>query len=180
MNPGYRRAPASRTWCAFCHSTGTYLPKLEGGALPSAADSWWRAEKRPATNNSQNSGNNKDQRQLQQLPSLQQSWKLTGELWKTIFLLGNPFVHFHDCWKEGKQKQKTTLRANSAPPLSHLAQPVQQHGEAWDQHAHAREVRLGIALLLPCCPACAKLGGPLQVSLSTHLKGAPSKGPWLY
>ena len=35
------------------------------------------------------------------LPSLQQSWKLTGELWKTIFLLGNPFVHFHDCWKEG-------------------------------------------------------------------------------
>ena len=28
------------------------------------------------------------------VPSLQQSWKLTGELWKTIFLLGNPFVHF--------------------------------------------------------------------------------------
>ena len=36
------------------------------------------------------------------LPSLQQSGKLTGELWKTIFLLGNPFMHFHDCWKEGK------------------------------------------------------------------------------
>ena len=35
------------------------------------------------------------------IPSLQQSWKLTGGLWKTIFLLGNPFVHFHDCWKEG-------------------------------------------------------------------------------
>ena len=30
-----------------------------------------------------------------------QSWKLTGELWKTIFLLGKPFVHVHDCWKEG-------------------------------------------------------------------------------
>ena len=37
------------------------------------------------------------------LPSLQQSWKLTGGFWKTIFLLGNPFVHFHDCWKEGKE-----------------------------------------------------------------------------
>ena len=24
-----------------------------------------------------------------------------GGLWKTIFLLGSPFVHFHDCWKEG-------------------------------------------------------------------------------
>ena len=35
------------------------------------------------------------------VPSLQQSWKLTGGFWKTIFLLGNPFVHFHDCWKEG-------------------------------------------------------------------------------
>ena len=41
------------------------------------------------------------------LPSLQQSWKLTGELWKTIFLLGNPFVHFHDCWKEGRRFMPT-------------------------------------------------------------------------
>ena len=52
-------------------------------------------------------------RESNDLPSLQQSWKFTGGLWKTIFLLGNLFVHFHDCWKEG------TFRQDVSPAVCH-------------------------------------------------------------
>ena len=57
------------------------------------------------------------------VPSLQQSWKLTGGFWKTIFLLGNPFVHLHVCWKECNtnnhgeiNKKKKKKRASPLPP----------------------------------------------------------------
>ena len=80
--------------CGVCVRQGPAAPE-KANLLQVDKSSKWLTEGRTE----------KARRRLRWLPSLQQSWKLTGELWKTIFLLGNPFVHFHDCWKEGNRGQ---------------------------------------------------------------------------
>ena len=105
-------------WCSVCFpnkTTKQMHPRKKRGNTPNMImETRWRNEVSPTiAHHVPPRGRRKIKDRVpsgSRETTLPQSWKLTGGLWKTMFLLRNIHEHFHDC-TSGKQ----TLAATCMP-----------------------------------------------------------------